>query len=73
MTFNEFYSIVDFLLLLGIILRLIWVSIFESARTPSHTEFLFFVVIITLHKVGYYCTSSKKLDIIVWSKLQKKC
>ena len=48
MTFNEFYSIVDFLLLLGIILRLIWVSIFESARTPSHTEFLFFVVIITL-------------------------
>ena len=54
MTFNEFYSIVDFLLLLGIILRLIWVSIFESARTPSHTEFLFFVVIITLHKVGYY-------------------
>ena len=54
MTFNEFYSIVDFLLLLGIILRLIWVSIFESARTPSHTEFLFFVVIITLQKVGYY-------------------
>lgn len=54
MTFSELYSIVDFLLLLGIILRLLWVSITEKTRTPSETEFLFFVIVVILHKVGYY-------------------